>query len=356
MSAIWAFYDSRFPNTICTYPLQPIRCPITHLRTESTPSPSVVAVATVLAAEAARRPRPRTSSTRVSRWRRWPAEADRCAISGDSVCGDSLSEVSVSVTRIQASVSSRTAMVRRAGRTPPPPPPAADRTDMVGQRRQAAAGAVHWRPAAGLPAAEGQSVAWGAQGCGRLGQLHTRAQQHGAAVDSEEGNGKSPPVPPERQPFEGSVPPWKKNCQQYSNCMPKCWGRSTWHVCKCLPKNMQPPLYVILRLNTRTGKGEADSALPSCFLWISSEVFVRSPWFFQYLPKNKRRTFWCKNWRRVDFWGSIFKPPSQHFRFSPNWCHDGGVLAPPPPPHRLAGPGRSLGGGGGRARGVPAGR
>ena len=53
-------------------------------------------------------------------------------------------------------------------------------------------------------------------------------------------------------------------------------------------------------VNRRTGKGGgADSALPSCFLWISLEVFVRSPWFFQYLPKNKRRTFWCKNCERL---------------------------------------------------------
>ena len=108
--------------------------------------------------------------------------------------------------------------------------------------------------------------------------------------------------------------------------------------------------------NTRTGKGGgADSALPSCFLWISFEVFVRSPWFFQYLPKNKRRTFWCKNWRRVDFGGSIFKPPKSALSFSPSWCHDGGVLAPPPAPAGWARPvargggGRPGAGGGGGA-------
>ena len=100
------------------------------------------------------------------------------------------------------------------------------------------------------------------------------------------------------------------------------------------------------RVNTRTGRkvwGGADSALPSCFLWISLEVFFRSPWFFQYLPKNKRRAFWCKNWRRVDFWGSIFKPPKSALSFFAElmpWRGCSGA-----PPHRLAGPGRSLGGG-----------
>ena len=111
--------------------------------------------------------------------------------------------------------------------------------------------------------------------------------------------------------------------------------------------------YILTRALERGG---ADSALPSCFLWISFEVFVRSPWFFQYLPKNKRRTFWCKNWRRVDFGGLFLSPQSQHFRFSPSWCHDGGVLAPPPVPAGWARPvsrgaaGR-WGGGSGRALG-----
>ena len=98
-------------------------------------------------------------------------------------------------------------------------------------------------------------------------------------------------------------------------------------------------------------RGGADSALPSSFLLISFEVFVRSPWFFQYLPKNKRRTFWCKNGRLVDFVGSIFKPPKSAL---PSLCYDGGVLAPPPPPppQRLTGPALRrpvVGGGGGRA-------
>ena len=97
------------------------------------------------------------------------------------------------------------------------------------------------------------------------------------------------------------------------------------------------------RLNPALERG-ADSALPSCFLWISFGVFVRSSWFFQYLPKNKRRTFWCKNWRRVDFWGLFLSPQSQHFRFSPSWCHDGVVLAPPPP--ASAGWARPVAGGG----------
>ena len=77
---------------------------------------------------------------------------------------------------------------------------------------------------------------------------------------------------------------------------------------------------------------------------------------FQFLPKNKRHTFWCKNWRLVDLGGLFLSPQSQHFRFR---CHDGAVL--PPPPHRLAGPGRSLGGrpdagGGGRPGARGAGR
>ena len=95
--------------------------------------------------------------------------------------------------------------------------------------------------------------------------------------------------------------------------------------------------------NTRTGKGGgADSALPSCFLWISLEVFVRSPWFFQYLPKNKRRTFWCKKWRLVDFWGSIFKPPKSALPFFAELMPWRGCPGVPP------GAGRSPGGAAGR--------
>ena len=111
-------------------------------------------------------------------------------------------------------------------------------------------------------------------------------------------------------------------------------------------------------LNTRTGKGGADSALPSCFLWISFEVFVWSPWFFQYLPQNKRRTFWCKNWRRVDFWGSIFKPPKSALPFFAELMPWRGCPgAPPPAPAGWARPvargaaGRWGGGGAGRALG-----
>ena len=105
---------------------------------------------------------------------------------------------------------------------------------------------------------------------------------------------------------------------------------------------------------TRALERGADSALPSCFLLISFEVFVRSPWFFQYLPKNKRRTFWCKNWRRVDFWGSIFKPPKSALSFFAElmpWRGCPGALPPPPAPAGWARPvarGRPGAEGGGR--------
>ena len=49
-------------------------------------------------------------------------------------------------------------------------------------------------------------------------------------------------------------------------------------------------------LNTRTGKG-GGQILPSPHVfceYLSKYSFDRRD-FFQYLPKNKRRTFWCKN-------------------------------------------------------------
>ena len=103
--------------------------------------------------------------------------------------------------------------------------------------------------------------------------------------------------------------------------------------------------------NTRTGKGGGRFCPPLMF-YVNNFRSIRSiAVIFLYLPKNNWRTFWCKNWRLVDFWGSIFNPQSQHFRFSPSWCHERGVLAPPP--HRLAGLAlrRPVARGGGRALG-----
>ena len=79
---------------------------------------------------------------------------------------------------------------------------------------------------------------------------------------------------------------------------------------------------------------------------------------FQYLPKNKRRTFWCNNGRLVDFVGSILKAPkvsTSVFRRA-----DAMTGVSWRPPHRLAGPalrrpvagGVAGGGGAGRALGV----
>ena len=78
--------------------------------------------------------------------------------------------------------------------------------------------------------------------------------------------------------------------------------------------------------------GGADFALPSYSLLIFFEVFVRPPWFFQYLPKNKRRTFWCKNGRLVDFVGSIFKPPKSALPFFAELMPWRGCPGAPPPP------------------------
>ena len=101
------------------------------------------------------------------------------------------------------------------------------------------------------------------------------------------------------------------------------------------------------RVNTRTGKGGgADSALPSCFC-VNIFRSIRSIAVIFSIPVQKRRTFWCTNWRRFDFGGLFLSLQSQHFRFSPSWCHDG-VSWPPPPP-ALAGWARPVAGGGGGA-------
>ena len=70
--------------------------------------------------------------------------------------------------------------------------------------------------------------------------------------------------------------------------------------------------------------------------------------------QNKRRIIWCKNWRRVDFWGSIFKPPKSALSFFAELMPWRGC--PGPPSHRLTGPGRSLGGGAAGRWGKGAGR
>ena len=113
-------------------------------------------------------------------------------------------------------------------------------------------------------------------------------------------------------------------------------------------------LTIVLLVNTRTERGGGRFCPPLMFLWISFEIFVRSPWFFQYLPKNKRRTFWCKNWRLVDFWGSIFKPPKSALPFFAElmpWRGCPGAPSRRPVARGAAGrwgvPAERLGGGGG---------
>ena len=103
--------------------------------------------------------------------------------------------------------------------------------------------------------------------------------------------------------------------------------------------------------------------------YLSKYSFDRRD-FFSTCPKINGAPFGAKIEDSSILGGLFLSPQSQHFRFSPSWCHDGGVLAPlrPPPPHRLAGPalrrpvarggggralggaGRALGGGEGGAR------
>ena len=66
---------------------------------------------------------------------------------------------------------------------------------------------------------------------------------------------------------------------------------------------------------------------------------------FNTCPKINGAPFGAKNWGRVDYWGSIFKPPKSALSFFVELMPWRGCPGAPPPPHRLAGPGRSLGGG-----------
>ena len=101
--------------------------------------------------------------------------------------------------------------------------------------------------------------------------------------------------------------------------------------------------------NTRTGKGGQILPSPHVFCeYLSKYSFDRRD-FFNTCPKINGTPFGAKIEVSSIFGGLFLSPQSQHFRFSPSWCHDGGVLAPPwrRPVAR---------GGGGRALGVPAGR
>ena len=77
-------------------------------------------------------------------------------------------------------------------------------------------------------------------------------------------------------------------------------------------------MILLLFINTRTGKwgGGGGRFCPPLMFFVNIFRSICSiAVIFQYLPKNKRRTFWCKNGRLVDFVGSIFKPPKSALPF-----------------------------------------
>ena len=110
-------------------------------------------------------------------------------------------------------------------------------------------------------------------------------------------------------------------------------------------------------INTRTGKGGQILPSPHVFCeYLSKYSFDRRD-FFNTCPKINGAPFGAKIEEASILGGSIFKPPKvSTFVFRQADAMTGVSWYPPPPPHRLVGPGRSLGGRPGAGGGVPAGR
>ena len=109
------------------------------------------------------------------------------------------------------------------------------------------------------------------------------------------------------------------------------------------------------RFNTRTGKGGQILPSPHVFCgYLSKYSFDRRD-FFNTCPKINGAPFGAKTEDASILGGLFLSPQSQHFLFRRADAMTGVSWRPPPPLHRLAGPGRSLGGrpgagGGGGAR------
>ena len=87
-----------------------------------------------------------------------------------------------------------------------------------------------------------------------------------------------------------------------------------------------------MTFNTRTGKGGQILPSPHVFCeYLPKYLFDRRD-FFNTCPKINGTPFGAKIEDSSILGGLFLGPQSQHFRFSPSWSHDGGVLAPPPAP------------------------
>ena len=64
--------------------------------------------------------------------------------------------------------------------------------------------------------------------------------------------------------------------------------------------------------------------------YLSNYSFDRRD-FFNTCPKINGAPFGAKIEDASIFGGLFLSPQSHHFSFSPSWCHNGGVLAPPAP-------------------------
>ena len=97
--------------------------------------------------------------------------------------------------------------------------------------------------------------------------------------------------------------------------------------------------------NTRTGKGGGRFCPPLMFFWeyLSKYSFDRRD-FFNTCPKINGAPFGAKIEDVSIFGGLFLSPKVSTFVFRRTDAMTGASWRPPPPPHRLAGPGRSLGG------------